>query len=851
MSLPQNGAAICPDCGTRVESTSTDDIGCVVCLLRAGLDDLSGPGEVDADSAPAGNQFGTYAIAHHDDGTPWELGRGAMGITFRAVDTTLNRAVALKIIHTGLAAGTRARERFMRGARVAAALRHPNVATIYHFGIHEETGQFFYAMELVEGETLEERVLRMGPLDTKTTIAIAQQVAVALAEAEKRGLVHRDLKPANLMLVSPNEQGTSPRGRYDFENLTVKIIDFGLAKAIAAQDDPMSLTQGGFVGTPAFASPEQFGNASLDIRSDIYSLGATLWFALTGKTPFAGRNVNEIRTAQMAGILPLEQLKAARARKIFGSILQSMLAHEPAARPSVAVLSERLRRAERRMRLTRQRIYVMTATAIVLLMGIGYWLGNETHKASDSATGAVEQKSLAVIPFVDLSRESDSHFFAHGIRVGVTARLSKISQLKVVTSNLNAGGDDTPESVQQLASSLDVQMLLQGTMKKDGDKFELKVRLTEALTGHEVWSQSYERTFSGVEEIERDVAAQTAAALGLNLSGPQQRAVSNKGTANARAYEAYLKGRYVWLQRNNDAYAQAKEYFEQAIALDPNYANAYAGLGDAYQFLGGYASGMEQSAEFYAKAKEALQRALALNPDLAEAHASIALIAMNYDWDWALADREYKRAISLDPNNALIHDWYAEFERTVGRAEESLHQIEVARQLDPFSPLINSDVGKLLYFARHYQAATAQLEQAIRMDPNFDQPHGWLGYSYASAGKFDDALREFGKLWPEGRSGWQTGYIAYVYGMQGKNAEAARMEQLIKRDIQRGARGDNFPLLLACIGAGDKDGAFAALESEYAAHTTAISSLKLAPYFDALRSDPRFLDLLRRAHLVP
>jgi tetratricopeptide (TPR) repeat protein len=327
--------------------------------------------------------------------------------------------------------------------------------------------------------------------------------------------------------------------------------------------------------------------------------------------------------------------------------------------------------------------------------------------------------------------------------------------------------------------------------------------------------------------------------------------MSNKGTTNARAYEAYLKGRYVWLQRSTDSYAQAKEYFEQAITLDPNYANAYAGLGDAYLFLGGSSYGIEHTAEFYAKAKEALRRALELNPDLAEAHASIALMAMNYDWDWALADREYKRAISLDPNNALIHDWYAEFERTVGRPEESLHQIEVARQLDPLSPLINSDVGKLLYFARHYKAAITQLEQAVRMNPNFDQPHGWLGYAYASTGKFDEALREFGRLWPEGQSTWQSGYIAYVYGLEGKKAEAERMAQLIKRDIQRGAPNDGYPLLLACIGAGDKDCAFASLETEYANHTTTISALKLAPFFDSLRSDPRFVDLMRRIHLAP
>src|SRR6202011_4592711 len=287
MRLTAPGNSTCSTCGAALEETS--DLGCMVCLLRVGLGNEDQTGE---DWLPAADgRFGIYIIERQDKGALHELGRGAMGVTFRAVDTTLNRTVALKIIRTDIAAGTEARARFMRGARAAATLRHPNVATIYHFGIREETGQCFYAMELVEGETLEERVRRSGPLDAQTTIIIAQQVTAALAEAEKRGLVHRDLKPSNLMLVAPDKEGATTNRNGECERLCVKVIDFGLAKAVAAQGDPMSLTHGGFVGTPAFASPEQFGDAPLDVRSDIYSLGVTLWFALTGKTPFSGRSV--------------------------------------------------------------------------------------------------------------------------------------------------------------------------------------------------------------------------------------------------------------------------------------------------------------------------------------------------------------------------------------------------------------------------------------------------------------------------------------------------------------------------------------------------------------------------------
>src|SRR5947208_7096006 len=312
----------CPVCGGALEETSGGGLGCMVCLLRVGIrgEDPAGAGQDSTLNAFGGDEgFGVYEIERLPDGSLYELGRGAMGVTYRAVDASLQRKAALKIIKIGIA-GRRAEahERFMREARMAAALRHENIATVFQFGIREETGQYFYAMELIEGETLEERVRRAGPLNARTTIKIAQQVTSALAAAEKHGLVHRDLKPANLMLVEPDEAEVVGRDRRarrkrtaQRASSTVKIIDFGVAKALHAQTGPQSLTHERFVGTPAFASPEQFEHSALDVRSDIYSLGETLWFALTGKTPFAGRSVDEIHRAQQSNVLPIEQLKAA------------------------------------------------------------------------------------------------------------------------------------------------------------------------------------------------------------------------------------------------------------------------------------------------------------------------------------------------------------------------------------------------------------------------------------------------------------------------------------------------------------------------------------------------------------
>src|SRR6266567_1418818 len=315
----------CPNCGGVLEETPGGGLGCTVCLLRAGIGSEE---EVAQDSTSNvfedGVRFGVYEIDRREDGSLYELGRGAMGVTYRATDTSLQRKVALKIIKTDIAERSAdARERFMREARAAAAIRHENIATVHQFGMRLETGQYFYAMELIEGETLDDRVRRVGPLDARTAIKIAQQVTSALAAAEKCGLVHRDLKPANPMLVFPDGERAHATNN---TKLLVKIIDFGLATAIHTQTDPKSLIHERFVGTPAFASPEQFTNAPVDVRSDIYSLGATLWFSLTGQMPFSGRTVEEIREARRSKPLPVEQLKAARVPRRLVALLMSMLA---------------------------------------------------------------------------------------------------------------------------------------------------------------------------------------------------------------------------------------------------------------------------------------------------------------------------------------------------------------------------------------------------------------------------------------------------------------------------------------------------------------------------------------------
>jgi serine/threonine protein kinase len=426
----------CPKCGGVLEKTPSGELGCMSCLLRAGIgSEQETVHDSTLTSDQGGLRFGVYEIDFHEDGSLYELGRGAMGVTYRATDMSLQRKVALKIIKTDIAERSAdARERFMREARAAAALCHENVATVYQFGMRLETGQYFYAMELIEGETLDERVHRSGPLDARTTVGIAQQVTSALAAAEKRGLIHRDLKPANLMHLSADDDEVVGMSRHAVP--TVKIIDFGLAKAIHTQTDPKSLTHDRFVGTPAFASPEQFEHSALDVRSDIYSLGATLWFALTGRTPFSGRTMEEIHGTQKSNALPIEQLKTAHVPSRVRSLLESMLAFEPAARPGIYYLAAQLR----------------------------------VYQQQDKRT-RVPKKSIAVLPLENLSVDPENTFFSDGVHAEILTHLTKIAGLKVISRNsVMTYERDVKRNLREIAKELGVAIWCKGVCSATATK---------------------------------------------------------------------------------------------------------------------------------------------------------------------------------------------------------------------------------------------------------------------------------------------------------------------------------------------------------------------------------------------
>ncbi len=624
MQAQATSAAVCPECGTRLEGGFSRGLGrCMICLLRVGFDDAEEPNEAPLSSVA--DRLGNYRIERRDDGSLWELGRGAMGVTYRALDTSLRRAVALKLIDSEwVKRGAEARERFMREARTAAALRHPNVATVYHFGIREENGQCFCAMELVEGETLEMRVRRTGPLDALTTIDIALQVSSALAAAEKQGLVHRDLKPANLMLVvAESDANDSSPGRAE---TLVKVIDFGVAKALVERPDAMGLTHGGFVGTPAFASPEQFTDAQVDVRSDIYSLGATLWYLLTGKRPFQGGTIEQIRASQRSRALPIEQLKATRVPSRLISLLVSMLAPEPAARPSVRALTLQLQNCRAqildRWKAARR---LAIAAGLIGIVAAAFALFPRWHDRAVSQNAApanIPPKSIAVLPFRNLSEDKDNAFFADGIQEELLNLLSKVPQLQVAARTSSFSFKGKPIEIPEIARKLHVANVLEGSVRKSGDQLRITAKLIRAAEGYHLWSETYDRKLDDIFKIQDEIAGEVVKQLKVTLLG----AVPTVRQTDLKAYTLYLQARQLGRQSTPEAFAQSDALYRQVLDIDPRYAPAWHEL--ARNFLNKTNLGLLPNSEGLARAREANEKALAIDPNYALAHSGLGRIAM-------------------------------------------------------------------------------------------------------------------------------------------------------------------------------------------------------------------------------
>jgi TolB-like protein/Tfp pilus assembly protein PilF len=709
MQTQATSAAVCPECGTRLEGGFSRNLGrCMICLLRVGFDDAEEPDETSF--APVTDRLGNYRIERHDDGTLWELGRGAMGVTYQAVDTSLQRPVALKLIASEwVKRGVEARERFMREARTAAALRHPNVATVYHFGIREENGQCFCAMELVEGETLETRVRRTGPLDALTTIEIALQVSSALSAAEKQGLVHRDLKPANLMVVeaaapplsSSNDNTTrashsSRKNATRESHLLVKVIDFGVAKALAEKPDAMGLTHGGFVGTPAFASPEQFTDAPVGVRSDIYSLGATLWYLLTGHRPFKGATIEQIRASQRSRALPIEQLKAARVPSRLISLLVSMLSLHPAARPDVRTLTLQLQdcRAQilDRWKIMRRSALAAAWVSLAILAAVWFFPQKRNQPLSGVANASrLPPKSIAVLPFRNLSDDKENAFFADGIQDDLVTSLARIKDLKVVSrGSVTSYRDLSGRSLRAVAQELGVGAVLEGSVRRTANRVLVNVQLTDATTERQIWSDRYDRTLKDSIALQGELAAEIATALATKLSPEEKAQVEAKLTNNPDAYVVYLRGREFQMRPevSRDNYVAAEQCYRHAVALDSRFALAHARLAEILEGRYGW---FDNHPALLAEARSHAEEALRLDPHCGQAHMEMAHI-LSYSVKSSERDNAIKQeldsALRLVPNDGYLVMIAALFQTDMEWLEEAEATFQRAIEINPREPKV-------------------------------------------------------------------------------------------------------------------------------------------------------------------
>jgi serine/threonine protein kinase/tetratricopeptide (TPR) repeat protein len=833
MATPLPSAStVCWACGEPLDAKGD----CVACFLRTALDESV----IETKQLPS-LVFGDFEIEQRSDGFYWELGHGAMGTTYLAVDKVLRRRVALKVIEVPAVPTSRdaqaVRERFLREARAAAALRHPNVAAVYHFGASRDGTHCYYAMELVEGETLEALVRRDGPLNSKVALEIAIQITQALMAATAHGLIHRDLKPGNIMLT---------RSGTDAAELQAKIIDFGLAKAVADAGGEMDITHGGFVGTPNFASPEQFESGPVDVRSDIYSLGATLWFALTGKTPFAGRSIEEIRRAQKLAALPTEQLKAAHVPPFLRSLLKSMLALEPAGRPGVHDLAARLRGCSGQTSNVR-RVRFAIASAVVLILGASAFFIFHSLRTPPVAVGSVSnpavlEKSVAVLPFDNQNRDPDIDYLSDGITESIIHSLSQLSQLKVMARSTVFQYKDKEVDPRKVGHDLGVGFVVMGRLLQQGDNLTIRTELVNVSDGTEQWGEQYNRKVADVFAVQEEIAKEISENLRLKLSGAERQQLAKRPTENLKAFQYYMQGRSSAQRRTRKDLLTAISYYDRAIEEDRNYALAYAGLADAYANLGAY--GYIAPIDGTRKTEKAAREAVALDENLAEAHAALALANIAFaPSNFQLGDRELRRAIELSPSLALAHSYLGFSLVRQGRLDESLEEMLKARELDPLSPIIARQAAMPYHLKRDYPRALELLRQANELGPSFTTT--WEIGVYIQNKLFNETLAELQKAKRERKDDpiliFDTGMI---YAAQGKRAEAL---QIIKDLEGISGAGLSQAHLIAKIYAtlNEKEMALSWLERGLA--TGAIGTFyKDEPVWDPIRSDSRFEALVQK-----
>jgi len=756
-----------------------------------------------------------------------------MGVVYRAVDSTLGRELALKFVSPGTANDPKARSRLIREARLASSLNHPNICTVYDIGEFED--QIYVAFEFIPGNRLSDSIPPSG-LPLKTVLRYGIQIADAIANAHAHNILHRDLKSSNVV-ITPERQ--------------VKVLDFGLAQQGAFQDGnraaSASTQSGVWAGTLQYAAPEVLHGEGAKRATDIWALGVVLYEMGSGHLPFRGTMAADIISAILrdspAPLPPtispalarvtercLEKDPEARFRSAaeVRAALEAIDAGESGERSTASVppLSKR--------RLHRWLLFALLVLAVVAAIAFSRWRNQHSR-----VTTSIE--SLAVLPLANLSGDGGQEYLVEGMTDILTTDLAKIKALKrVISRNSVVQYASTKKSLRQIASELNVDALVTGSVARDGNRLRITAQLIDPQTDRHIWADEYEGNMQDVIAFEGNAALHIAEQIKITVSQQEIQTISGTSRGSAAAREAYLKGRFYWNKRDQQSLRKSLDYFAEAVRTDPEYAPAYAGLADYYLVLTNF--GVYK----FDEAQHAAARALQLDSNLAEAHTSLGLSIFYKQKQWKDAEREFQAAIRLNPNYATAYQWYAIFLAFAGRIPEALNAAERARELDPLSLPINSYVGHVLYLSRRYAEAEQQLRKTIEMDPNFAIAHYFLAIALVQERSFDQAIehaRKAQNLWPGNAD--MSATVAYAYAAAGKRQEASDSERTMSRDPGT----YSADLAFAEIALHDESRALAHLETGLQQGKLWWISLPSEPALDPLRESKPFADLLRRADL--
>ncbi len=820
-----------------------------------------------------GTRLGRYEIKS-------SLGAGGMGEVYLAEDTRLDRKIALKILPSEFAEDKDRMSRFVREAKSASALNHPNIITIHEIG--ETDGTHFIATEYIQGETLRTR-LTQHPLDLNAALDVAIQVASALDAAHRAGIIHRDIKPDNVMI--------RPDG-------LVKLLDFGIAKLseqkaapvdeeAATAIKPHGTSPGLVIGTANYMSPEQAKGRAVDARTDIFSFGIVLYEMLTGKRAFAGENALDVIGAILHKEPPplkqvLPELPSEIERIVNKTLRKDADERYQTAKDLLLDLKDAKRELEFQDKLERtaapnreetktqlltvpttdearpptssaefitgevkkhKRGVALGSLMLLALLGVGFWF-----YFLRSTTDNAPIDSIAVLPFQNRSADADTEYLSDGLAESLIYRLSQIPNLKVspTSSVFRYKGKQTDAKI--IANELGVDSVMTGRIVQRGDNLAISVELVDMRNNRLLWGEQYERKMSELLATQREIAAEITNKLQLKLSGEGAQKLAKKYTNNNEAYQLYLQGRFHFAKRTKDDILKGINYFQQAIKLDPNFALAYASIADSYNSMGKNADLPPK--EVLPQAKAAATRALEIDPTLAEAHGALADSLALYDWNWAESEREYGKAFQLDPNVSYIHLTHGvSYSAPLGKRDEAVAELKRAVELEPLSLITNAIFGLSYLYAGQNDKALEQGKRTYDLDPNFRFGRQYLGNTYIVLGRYDEAiaLAEEGlKTSPLSQEDLVIAGLAYAESGRRREAEQYldRFKELAKTRYVRTVFTASIYAAL-----GGKDKAFAELEKSFEDKDCFLPRIKLDPFMDPLRNDPRFKNLLKRMNL--